>query len=791
MQFVHSPLTWAFFLVLVPLVIHLINMMRHKRVQWAAMDFLLRSYKKHRRWVWLKQLLLLLLRMLAIAVVVAMLAKLVTNDKFSALFGNQTTHHFVLLDDSLSMSDRAAGSEAFDRARRAIAQIAARAANEGTSQKITLLRYSRARQGTGSGSTFSEESDTDAAAKQFEAQSVTVADLSAERATPSLEAQLEEKERSFNVTQLAVGPAEAIELAGQLIAESDDNKAILHLVSDFRSTDWQQPGDLRDALGKIEKTGVEIRFLRCVKSDSANLAITELTPAEGTQAAGVPLFVDVKVTNYSATAAEQIPIKIRSTFHATSADGKESAAETSDLPDLLIDRIEPGATVSRQFQVFFPTAGQHSLQASLPMDAVEADNHRWCVIDLAIGDPVLIVDGDADQRSQYYLESMFRPGTKTRTGILPESQPPSFLRDVAPEELERFQAIYLMNVAQLDQRALQNLQQYVEQGGGLAIFMGPNCNASFYTNWYADGTGLFPAPLTRVRNLEPNANPNLPDVEFDNNPIFDILFGKRNPFARSIRINRFMATPDLWKPPSDSSIEVMATLRNRKPLILQRRFGDGRVVAVLTTLAPDWNNWALEPSFIVVALQLQSYLSEQHLTHHQRLVGAPLQIQLDATRYRPEIAFSLPATNNGPSLEVDLTAKPFGVTEDSPLLSATLGLDPQTGSMNNQTSDSGVYEARLRTLDGVPNRRRYPININTIESDLSMPSTVELAESLKPVNVTVSDADQLLFENSVEAGQSWGEFFLWTLIAILIVEQFVAYSASYHSPSSVRAGGLG
>jgi len=72
-----------------------------------------------------------------------------------------------------------------------------------------------------------------------------------------------------------------------------------------------------------------------------------------------------------------------------------------------------------------------------------------------------------------------------------------------------------------------------------------------------------------------------------------------------------------------------------------------------------------------------------------------------------------------------------------------------------------------------------------------MPSTVELAESLKPVNVTISDADQLLFENAEEAGQSWGEFFLWTLIAILIVEQFVAYSASYHAPSSLRAGGVG
>ena len=45
-----------------PVLIHLINMMRHRRVKWAAMEFLLQSYKKHRNWIWLKQLLLLAMR---------------------------------------------------------------------------------------------------------------------------------------------------------------------------------------------------------------------------------------------------------------------------------------------------------------------------------------------------------------------------------------------------------------------------------------------------------------------------------------------------------------------------------------------------------------------------------------------------------------------------------------------------------------------------------------------------------------------------------------------------------
>src|SRR6188508_3622974 len=98
MQFVHSALTWGFLLALVPLLIHLINMMRHRRVQWAAMEFLLASYKKHRRWVWLKQFLLMLSRIAIIALIVLMCAQWITQDQWLSLFAGKATHHYVLLD---------------------------------------------------------------------------------------------------------------------------------------------------------------------------------------------------------------------------------------------------------------------------------------------------------------------------------------------------------------------------------------------------------------------------------------------------------------------------------------------------------------------------------------------------------------------------------------------------------------------------------------------------------------------------------------------------------------------
>ena len=89
MQFLFPSLTLGFLLVLLPLLIQLINLMRQRRVKWAAMDFLLQSYRKHRKWVWLKQFLLLMLRMLAIAAAVAMLAHLVTRSQLPGFLGGR------------------------------------------------------------------------------------------------------------------------------------------------------------------------------------------------------------------------------------------------------------------------------------------------------------------------------------------------------------------------------------------------------------------------------------------------------------------------------------------------------------------------------------------------------------------------------------------------------------------------------------------------------------------------------------------------------------------------------
>ena len=94
--------------ILSPIIIHLLNKRRFKIVHWAAMDFLFEADKKNRRRVQLENLLLLLLRCLAMLLLGLILARPFFSSAMASVFGNELKfEHYVLLDDSLSQQVQA------------------------------------------------------------------------------------------------------------------------------------------------------------------------------------------------------------------------------------------------------------------------------------------------------------------------------------------------------------------------------------------------------------------------------------------------------------------------------------------------------------------------------------------------------------------------------------------------------------------------------------------------------------------------------------------------------------
>src|SRR5829696_1350843 len=120
------PLTMAAGAALVsaPVIIHLINRMRFRRVKWAAMEFLLKAQKKMRRKKILEQLLLLLLRCLLVFLAGLLFARFLGLNPEE---GKETrpVMHVVVLDNTPSMADAGAagGGPAGDAFSLARAQV--------------------------------------------------------------------------------------------------------------------------------------------------------------------------------------------------------------------------------------------------------------------------------------------------------------------------------------------------------------------------------------------------------------------------------------------------------------------------------------------------------------------------------------------------------------------------------------------------------------------------------------------------------------------------------------------
>ncbi len=588
---------------------------------------------------------------------------------------------------------------------------------------------------------------------------------------------------SLQPSETAADPQEALDAVGRLPPRGDDEDRVIYIVSDFRANQWQEPVALRKSLESVNSAGAQLHLVNCVDNVHQNLAVATLRPGVGTRAAGVPLLVEIAVRNFGPNDARSVSVALEEDGHAR--------------PPVVFEEIPAGKTIMRRFPVLFETAGQHELVAHLQTDAVSADNSRSLVIDVPKAVEVLVIDGDARAQDAFFLTSALSPGGKVASGLRTLVELPNYLRD---HPLDQFETIYLLNIDRLDASEIAALESFVESGGGLGIFLGERSRADFFNNsLYRGGQGLFPLPLQGPDELIVDRLEKAPDIEVTDHPIFSVFAGERNSFLNTVTINRYFAAEKNWLPEPDSSTRVIARLRNKAPLVVERQYGEGRVVAFLTKASPlqtelgSWNNWARgNPSFVVAMLELQSYLAEGRHPDTTRQVGSPLSLPVDTTQFMPQVRFVMPRELGGASLSVD-AAPPVRNTPPAPdaasdaagksLLPSRLrniGNTTERVAVLNETDASGIYEARLTKIGGAELVERFAVNVVPDEGDLKKLNASALAGQLDGVRYEYHEAQDINYNPHQLAGFNLGESLLYLLVCILLAEQALAYACSYH-----------
>jgi hypothetical protein len=110
MSFLQPFMLFGLPLVALPIVIHLINQRRYQTTRWGAMMFLLAAQRMSRGYARLRQWLILLFRMLAVAGLVFAVGRPLASGLLGLAAGGRADTTIVLLDCSPSMQQREAGA---------------------------------------------------------------------------------------------------------------------------------------------------------------------------------------------------------------------------------------------------------------------------------------------------------------------------------------------------------------------------------------------------------------------------------------------------------------------------------------------------------------------------------------------------------------------------------------------------------------------------------------------------------------------------------------------------------
>lgn len=106
MNYLQPAMLWALPAMLIPVAVHLLNKMRYKNVDWAAMHFLLRIQKNSTQKAKLKEILLLAARVLIMLAIVLAFSRPISGGWLAKAISTTPECVIVLLDRSSSMGTR-------------------------------------------------------------------------------------------------------------------------------------------------------------------------------------------------------------------------------------------------------------------------------------------------------------------------------------------------------------------------------------------------------------------------------------------------------------------------------------------------------------------------------------------------------------------------------------------------------------------------------------------------------------------------------------------------------------
>lgn len=574
--------------IAIPVVIHLIGRRRATVVRFAALDYLLGSNRKVARRLRLRELLLLLTRILVCFAVPLALAKpFSTCTAAGPLVERGPQAAVLVIDDSFAMSYDFRGETLLSQAKRHAASILEQL---GPEAEVSVV-------------------------------------LAAEGADPPAEltrdhVRLRERIDEIEATWRPADLTTALRRSAQLLSSSAHERRTVFLLSVLAATSLHPQNPPWPA-----GTGPDITIVPLADDSRLdNLAVTalEVEPDASTGSRGIR--VTAEVGNFGATPVREHGIGLRV--------GTQVVARGTIS-------LGPGERTRKRFLASLPQdARSANIIVEIDHDALAVDDRRFVRAQLREEVRVLLVNGDphTDRHEDelFYLEAALRPGDRGDTGV---SLTTVTVDELPVVPLSDFDVVVLANVRALPAERVAVLANWVRGGGGLLVAPGDNVNPDAYNRTMQP---LLPQALHTVLDVSygsrgaERAGRELRLTKFDvDHPVFSV-FSQDAPGLRDARFSKIM----LLGPTSQvDDRKVLARYTNGATAMVEARSGKGRLLLMTSSIDRDWNDLAIHPGYLPLVQQSIRYLArkESQLGRASVMVGSSAVLRVRSDDKRLEI----------------------------------------------------------------------------------------------------------------------------------------------------------
>jgi hypothetical protein len=409
----------------IPLLIHLMHKKRVKVIEFSSLEFLKRIEGRKTRWFRIREVLLLVMRSLAIFLLaVAVSRPVLRSFPFVPLGAHARTSSVFVIDDSYSMGARSEGGTSFDRARTQAVDVL-RLLDKG--DEVFLL--------------FSSDIPEPVFQGAVHSHSLVRAAV--------WDAELTRRGTDFKPS---------LEMATALLEPSRNLNREIYLFTDMQRSGFESfsKGGLRGS--RNQRLYI---FDSAPSGEIENVAVEDLALADPLLFEGGRLELVATLRNY---ASRETRVSLRSAL-----DGREMGVKEVSLP--------AGSARAVELAFSLEGAGLHHLTVAASDDDLVYDNERSISFKVPGRAKVALVL-DKPGSGKEYLETALSP----EEGLSVFS-PRVVGRGALPSlDLAEYDCIALQDISTLNSADVLRLANYVEKGGGLFVALGPSVDIDFYNS---------------------------------------------------------------------------------------------------------------------------------------------------------------------------------------------------------------------------------------------------------------------------------------------------------------------